>query len=340
MPIVCHKRVLNGASLEEDGPAKRPKIAVEVEPKVAQKEVAENRCEQTKTASTSSITIDALETVLVNLDRRPDRLQECSTRLASNCPGLRWKRLAAVDGKREAIETSMASTAWHTGRNAEYQKIRALRKGWNDLDQYKSRTLFMSAGERGCAMSHIRAWQICAKHPDDKPLLVLEDDAEPVADFNNLFKQCMETLPQDADILYLGYSQAAPWRREVGHVLVEAEYVWTTVAYMIWPSCARALLRRVPVDQPVDNWLACLSADEAIKSYCARPKLVRQAGEWNVNSDVRHSDEFYWGSDSNILHSDHLYWGNPTPLTGDTQAKGSLINLDEETSDEESEDGF
>jgi GR25 family glycosyltransferase involved in LPS biosynthesis len=141
------------------------------------------------------------------------------------------------------------------------------------------------------------------------PILVLEDDAAPTPEFTELLARAAKALPADADILYLGYSQAADWRRQVSSEIVESEYVWTTVGYIVWPSAARKMLAKLPVDQPVDNWMACMNASGELKSYCMRPKIVRQADAWNVNSDVGHSDEKYWGSDSDIRHSDEFYWG-------------------------------
>merc|ERR1712232_922612 len=119
-------------------------------------------------------------------------------------------------------------------------------------------------------------------------------------------ERAMAATPQDAHILYLGYSQAADWRREISADVVEAEYVWTTVGYIIWPAGARVLLSRLPVNQPVDNWMATACAEGAVKSYCVRPKIIRQADAWNVNSDVGHSDEHYWGPSSDINHSDQV----------------------------------
>jgi len=126
----------------------------------------------------------------------------------------------------------------------------------------------------------------------------------------------------------LGYSQAADWRREISPDLVEAEYVWTTVAYMIWPAGARILLNRLPIDQPVDNWMAAACAEGGIKSYCVTPKIIRQADAWGVNSDVGHSDEMYWGPCSDIQHSDHLYWG---PESAEHEAARNAELLKEET---------
>jgi len=143
---------------------------------------------------------------------------------------------------------------------------------------------------------------------------VLEDDAAPTPQFTQVLSRALAALPSDAGILYLGYSQAAEWRREITPELVEAEYVWTTVAYLIWPSAARTLLGRLPVNEPVDNWMAGASAERAIKAYCVRPKIVLQADAWNVNSDVAHSDEHYWGPDSDITHTGAEHGMDRVPL--------------------------
>lgn len=275
-----------------------------------------------ETANTNEEFLRGLATIIINLERRPDRLVECLERLGQHCPGLRCTRFAATDGRQDTIPTKEVVSTWHTGRNVVYQRIRAVRKGWGDLDTYRSRNLELSAGERGCAKSHIRAWQHClaAAGSANKPLLVLEDDADPTPDFIATMSRVLPKLPRDAHVLYLGYSQAANWRREICPELVESEYVWTTVGYMVWPAGARLLLSKLPVDQPVDNYMAALNASGDLKAYCVRPKIVLQAEAWNVNSDVAHSDEHYWGPDSDIHHSDALYWG-PDKATSEARQK-------------------
>lgn len=252
-----------------------------------------------------------LSALIVNLERRADRLAGCVARVKTNCPWLRYERFMAADGRRDIIKPSEVASSWHTKKNVVYQKLRAIRKGWNDTDSYVERTLKMSPGERGCALSHVQAWRRCLQDAvgTERPLVVFEDDAAPTPHFTETLSRSLALLPADAHVLYLGYSQAAEWRREISPDLVEAEYVWTTVAYMVWPAGARILLSRLPVDQPVDNWMANLCAEGVLKAYCVRPKVVHQAEGWNVNSDVTHSDERYWGVDSDIHHSDHLYPG-------------------------------
>lgn len=270
-----------------------------------------------------------LQSVVISLERRPDRMEGCTARLTQHCSWLQHKYFRASDGRKDVIGEDQVTSRWHTGKNVEFQKLRAIRKGWDDLDTYVVRELDHSAGEKGCSMSHIRAWQHCLETcSPDEPLLVLEDDAAPSANFTEVLERALPVLPTDAHVLYLGYSQAADWKREISPDLVEAEYVWTTVAYMIWPAGARILLNRLPIDQPVDNWMATACAEGGIKSYCVRPKIIHQADAWNVNSDVGHSDEMYWGPCSDIQHSDNLYWG---PETEEHAARNAELAKEERT---------
>jgi len=277
------------------------------------------RCRRRKTSVCAAVraplmlkpALTDLKAIVINLERRPDRMDGCTARMVKHSPELCCERFRATDGKKDSIRLSEVTTSWHTARNVHYQKLRAIRKGWDDLDTYQARQLVMSPGERGCAMSHIRAWRYCLDHAGtmERPLMVLEDDAAPVDDFSKILVRSMNAMPEDSHMLYLGYSQASEWRREVTPDLVESDYVWTTVGYIIWPAGARILLNRLPIDQPVDNWLATLCANHEIKAYCTRPKIIRQVDAWNVNSDVAHSDEHYWGPCSDIRHSDDFYWG-------------------------------
>jgi len=262
---------------------------------------------------------------------------ECSCKLKACCPQLAVQRFRASDGRLDAIPEDHVTLAWDTTSNVVYQKRRAMRKGWDDLDSYQANTLQHSPGERGCSMSHIRAWRHCLEQAGDseRPLLVLEDDASPIDKFAEVLGRVADALPRDAQVLYLGYSQAAEWRREVSPDLVESEYVWTTVAYVIWPAGARLLLNKLPVDQPVDNFMASACASGELKAYCVRPKIVLQAEAWNVNSDVGHSDE----PPSDVQHSDLFYPGLPGNGSGGV-ADGCFFGLDSDASDDEDENLF
>lgn len=273
--------------------------------------------------------LQQLQGIVINLDRREDRLLACSRMLLERSPWLQHHRFRASDGVKDDIQESDVTASWNTENNVRYQKLRAIRKGWSDVDSYQSKTLAHSPGERGCSASHVRAWKYCLERggDDEKPLLVLEDDARPIIGFTEILEEALKHLPENRHVLYLGYSQAAHWRRELSANLVEAEYVWTTVAYIIWPAGARILLNRLPINQPVDNWMASACAAGAINAYCVKPKIIHQAEAWNINSDVGHSDEV-----SDIQHSDPFYPG--LRADGDAVIYGTASD----TSDDELDD--
>jgi len=294
----------------------------------------------------------SMEAIVVNLGRRPDRMAGCSERISLNCPWLRHSRFEATDGRQTRIGLDEVAMSWNTGTNVVYQRKRAIRKGWDDLDSYEVRDLELSPGERGCSSSHINAWRHCLEQAGDtdRPMMVLEDDAAPTPAFTSTLRRALAVLPSDAHVLYLGYSQAAEWRRDLSENLAECEYVWTTVGYIIWPAAARLFLSRLPIDGPVDNWMAGLCAAGDIKAYATRPKIVLQADAWNVNSDVAHSDEHYWGPSSDIHHSDALYGppynsdssnpGASAPLGRPAERSSTIwADLDEDSEESEDSDG-
>ena len=93
--------------------------------------------------------------VVINLDKRTDRLEKISKQLDEL--GIVFERFSAIDG---------------TGKDP------------------------ITAG----TMSHTQVW----KKYQGKKILVLEDDALFVDNFNEKFTEVMQTLPSDWDIFYLG----------------------------------------------------------------------------------------------------------------------------------------
>jgi len=143
-----------------------------------------------------------------------------------------------------------------------------------------------SPGERGCAHSHHRMWQHVAKM--DGPLLILEDDVQIEFDRSGggrmngkAFRERLElgmkeATAKNADVLYLGwsgfrdgnYKHHAGSRGKKSTVVRKAEYVWTTVAYVLWPAGAKKLLERArPMNQPVDNFMGWESREGRLSSW-------------------------------------------------------------------------
>ena len=214
--------------------------------------------------------------VVINLDYRPDRLAALQRSRAKNAPWLKLQRLTAVDGRGTKIPCKDVVKTWSTARLAQM------------FHWYRDKKIQMSPGERGCCASHLKAWRQCAK--SGKPLLVLEDDAVILPTFTSTLTQALKELPKDVGTLWLT-SKDRGTRKRVGKVLMQPHYLWTTVGYIIWPAAAKALISLLPMDMPVDNFMAWHVKEHMVKALSVSPAVVRQAQTWNVGSDVPHSDD-------------------------------------------------
>jgi len=221
-------------------------------------------------------TLRGIGAVVINLDSRPDRWEKVQCSLSKNVPWLSVKRLSATDGRTSPPSTREVTAKWSTARLAE-------RFHW-----YLSKTIPMSPGERGCCSSHIEAWKLAAK--GRKPLLVIEDDAVVMHSFSSSLSKAVEEAPKGTGAIWLS-SKDRGYPKPAGEVLMQPSFVWTTVGYLIWPHAAKTLLEMLPVDMPVDNFMAYHIQQGAIKAFSMKPAGVRQAQTWNVGSDVPHSDD-------------------------------------------------
>jgi len=217
-----------------------------------------------------------LSAVVINLEKRPDRWANVQKSLARNAPWLKVQRLSAVDGSLAPILSRDVTEKWCTARLAEL------------FHWYQTKTIKMSPGERGCCGSHLKAWRLAAA--GSTPLIVLEDDAVALPSFTATLQQALTEAPTDTGAIWLT-SKDRGIRKRFGNVLMEPSYLWTTVGYVIWPAAARALISRLPMDMPVDNFMAWHIKDGALKAFSVCPAAVRQAQTWNIGSDVPHSDD-------------------------------------------------
>lgn len=115
---------------------------------------------------------------LINLDRRPDRLE----RFSQSHPELagRFERISAYDGK--ALELTPALARLFAPNNFDWHKA-----------------------TMGCAMSHLSLWQRLSETPGEN-WLILEDDARLLPGWESAVERAMEpgVLPSDWEILFLG----------------------------------------------------------------------------------------------------------------------------------------
>jgi len=132
----------------------------------------------TKSKVKSDVKIEGIEkTYVINLDTRPDRWEK----LMKAEPYLEplVERVSGVNGKT----LEMTSQIYHLFDKNEFQWKKSI---------------------IGCNMSHISVWDKIAAAKDGNYFLVLEDDVRFQKGWMDQWKQYMDHIPADADLLYLG----------------------------------------------------------------------------------------------------------------------------------------
>ena len=120
-------------------------------------------------------------------------------------------------------------------------------------------------------------------------------------------KQCKQASDEDVRAAWAGHAhdergmrQVAAWRDkksqsvegEYDVKLREAEYIWQTACYVIWPAAARRLLQSLPVDGPVDNFISKHSLHKRVCALVTTPNLAWQAAPYE-EGDIAHSGHDY-----------------------------------------------
>ena len=138
-----------------------------------------------------------------------------------------------------------------------------------------------------------------ARFKDDF-FLILEDDAAINADkaakgggFRVTLERLLRRLPADCDICYLGW--AIPWGKadhpKMGD-FVKPSYIWQLHAYLLRGRAVDLLLASLPINAPLDNFVARLVFEKRLVAYALSEQLVQQVGSYaqrQGESDIHHS---------------------------------------------------
>merc|ERR1719321_1677050 len=147
------------------------------------------------------------------------------------------------------------------------------------------------------------------------------------------------------DVLYLGWSghrdgnyrylKSKPGRKNP--IVRRVEYVWTTVAYVLWPEGAKKLLKAAsPMDQPVDNFMAWEAREGRLNSF-----VLLDEGDQNHEWSGGIVDQYDFQGDSDVVKSDGGHQGDdpaaflatPSPMKAKIAADGAPVDkapVDEE----------
>jgi GR25 family glycosyltransferase involved in LPS biosynthesis len=225
-----------------------------------------------------------LDARVVNLDRRPDRLQgflAAAARTAGPLAG-RIRRHPAVDGSTLGMTDELA----HLFRGNDFGFRRSI---------------------IGCALTHLAIWHEVAAGPG-RPCLVLEDDARFVRGFpGQLVEVCGQLADREPefDLAFLGYHSwngpdthtPGPWHAELEIGAMDwSDFLGGSFGYVVSPEGARRLLacaERDGIRHGID-WFVMRQAAPGLRCVSTEPHLIsaplaRLGSE--VDSDIQHDFE-------------------------------------------------
>lgn len=141
-------------------------------------------------------------------------------------------------------------------------------------------------GTLGCNGNHYTVLkQLRENNPDADWLCVLEDDAQPVHDFESQLPKALKAAPSHIVSLYLGTSNPVHWQDAIGRAVACAE-AWIVgthllhgVAYCIDNTLIDTIIDHIepssfrPIDEQISNWAY---PNHAFISY-THPSLVDHA---------------------------------------------------------------
>jgi GR25 family glycosyltransferase involved in LPS biosynthesis len=228
-----------------------------------------------------------IDIFVINLDRRPDRLQHMSTQLKE----YKWIRCPAADGKDASLK-SLRMKGW-------YPDVL-----WRDplLKRQLTNT------EVGCFISHYKCWEKIVE--TNRPAIIFEDDIELIKPFD---LEEIGAIVESCDILYLGYREMSE-AVDVGTFLQRPTYPYLLSSYCLTPSGAKKLIDThiknniIPVDEyvplmigydHVNNPDANINMRRHVEEYKKYSKLhalaykdpyVRQLSRSVLGSDIENGD--------------------------------------------------
>jgi len=111
-------------------------------------------------------------------------------------------------------------------------------------------------------------------------------------------------VENEAVMLYVG-CEVTQWRDSRRVVvegppvmkLREAEYLWQTSSYIIWPAAARELLHHLPIDSPTDCYISKLVLEGLVTAVVACPAIAEQRDPY-AKGDIKHTNVYKWQVES------------------------------------------
>ncbi len=205
--------------------------------------------------------------LVINLDRRYDRWSGFLDQTQNSSLINKFhKRISAIDGK-------------DLTNNDFIRYVRV--EGYNDIISSKqTKGLYLSRGAIGLAMTYYRICENCIR-----PTILLEDDIIISKQFDKVFAQAFMELPEDWDILYLGWCQSSNLKiiPITEHISSISGQVNGTHGWMINPLSAKKILNIFPLRYQIDTEIYL---NKNLKKYSTTIPIVSQSKIY-AHSDIQ-----------------------------------------------------
>lgn len=205
------------------------------------------------------------EIYLINLDRRPDRLERFVNFFDnSDMKDMKLLRMNAVDGSEIDISRiPLSETA-----KGELKQI--------ETTGFRSKHYQLTRGAIGCYLSHVKVWKDIVEK-NHKNALIFEDDAKIPVNMNERIMKSMKGVPDDWDVLLFGFhckecKNMRTYRKVDRFILLHC--------YAISYSGIIKMLKTnslFPITQQIDSYMSELSP-EILNIYTVRNPIIHQNG--------------------------------------------------------------
>lgn len=136
-------------------------------------------------------------------------------------------------------------------------------------------------GKAGLKLSIVQLFQYCLKN-EYKRICVLEDDFSVLrTNFNELMDKCIEQLPEDFHLFYMGGNVWKQPTRKSANIL-QTPAIYSTHAIIYTKESMEYILKQLDSPLPYDTILVN-SIQKLNKTYCSFPLLISQK---NGYSDI------------------------------------------------------
>ena len=202
---------------------------------------------------------------LINLDRRPDRLERFMNSLdTSDMKDMKVLRMNAVDGSEIDISrVPLSETA-----KGELKQI--------ETTGFRSKHYQLTRGAIGCYLSHVKVWKDIVEK-GHKNGLIFEDDVTLPENMYERMMNSMKGVPDDWDVLLFGFhckecENVKNYRKVDRFILLHCYAIsYSGIVKMLKTNSL------FPITQQIDSYMSELSPD-ILNIYTVKNPIIHQNG--------------------------------------------------------------